>query len=220
MPTDAVASSDSRILEAERLKREWTDQSVAVEGGPSTLDRFRERVGRVKTVNMNGDALVEFDGPADISWYDIPCRHLRVLTDEEAKKLAKALVGKDAAAEAKAKPAASTEFQPAQESSNKGQRPSPLEMARMQDGGQAPQAPPTPTPPASPQEKLSPLEAARMQDSGEAGSSTAGAAKKPSALELARMQDGGTPAQSEPEKSPEPEKLSPLELARMQDSKS
>lgn len=63
--------------EVERLKREWKDRRVAVESSSPSLHRFRDRTGTVLTVNMNGRALVRFDGLADIGWYDISLADLR-----------------------------------------------------------------------------------------------------------------------------------------------
>jgi hypothetical protein len=65
--------------QAELLKREWTGQRVAVSADVPTLRRFAGHLGTVMTVNMNGRALVRFDGPADIGWYDIAFEHLKVV---------------------------------------------------------------------------------------------------------------------------------------------
>jgi hypothetical protein len=51
------------------LKREWTDQYVAVKPDRPDLRRFANIVGRVVTVNFNGKAVVDFQ---DGGWYDIP----------------------------------------------------------------------------------------------------------------------------------------------------
>ena len=56
----------------EQMKRDYTDKYVLVDGARPELARFRDVVGRVKTVNMNGRALVEFDDyHLNIGWYDI-----------------------------------------------------------------------------------------------------------------------------------------------------
>jgi hypothetical protein len=55
----------------ERLKAEWTGRRVEVASPAPTLRRFAGKAGTVVTVNMNGRALVRFDGLADIGWYDI-----------------------------------------------------------------------------------------------------------------------------------------------------
>jgi hypothetical protein len=63
----------------EQLKRRYTDQYVVVDETRPELARFIGRTGRVKTVNMNGRALVEFDAFNDIGWYDIDPGFLRVV---------------------------------------------------------------------------------------------------------------------------------------------
>jgi hypothetical protein len=63
----------------ERLKREWTNRRVAVVGNAPALRRFAGRTGTVLTINMNGRALVRFDGTADIGWYDLPLDALRTV---------------------------------------------------------------------------------------------------------------------------------------------
>ena len=71
------------IQRAEELKREWTDRYVVVKSNTPELRRFAGLTGCVKTVNMNCRLLVQFDGPADISWYDIDPRYVSV-TDPPA----------------------------------------------------------------------------------------------------------------------------------------
>src|SRR5687768_8120718 len=60
----------------ERLKREWTGRRVAVASDAPRLRRFRDALGTVVTLNMNGRALVRFDGSSDIGWYDIALEDL------------------------------------------------------------------------------------------------------------------------------------------------
>ena len=67
------------IQRAEQLKRELTDKFVVVADGVPELRRFAGLTGRVKTVNMSSRALVQFDGPADIGWYDIDPSYLVVV---------------------------------------------------------------------------------------------------------------------------------------------
>ena len=209
------------IERAEQLKREWTDKYVVVRPDVPQLRRFRNLTGTVKTVNMNCRALVQFDGPEDISWYDIDLDHLQVVDAPLPKK-------KPAeAAPAEEKPAA-------KKAPAKTGGKSPLQLAREQAAGGA-------TAEAKPAagKKLSPLELARQQGAGggaekkEAPKPAAGG-KKLSPLELARQQGaanaGGESAPPEevptaPASSPAPsgndagKKLSPLERARMQDAK-
>jgi hypothetical protein len=93
----------------EKMKREYTDKYVLVDAARPELARFRDVVGRVKTVNMNGRALVEFDEyHVNIGWYDIDPEFLKVVDKPppqpvkvEAKKAAP-----KAAPAAKEKPAA------------------------------------------------------------------------------------------------------------------
>ncbi|MDA1017665.1 MAG: hypothetical protein O3A00_24800, partial [Planctomycetota bacterium] len=95
---------------AEELKSKLTDQYVTVVSGVAELRRFEGRTGVVKTVNMNGQALVEFDGPADIGWYDISPSFLNVVQAPVAKGKAepKAKSESKPAAAPKAKSAAPT----------------------------------------------------------------------------------------------------------------
>ncbi len=73
------------IDQAEQLKREYTDKWVVVDPGVPELKRFVGLTGKVKTVNMNCRALVEFDGPANIGWFDIDLGALTVV-DGPVKK--------------------------------------------------------------------------------------------------------------------------------------
>lgn len=67
----------------ELAKEEWTDQFVTVDDTRPELNRFKETVGRVVTVNWNMRCLVDF---ADGAWYDIAPQHLRKVTDDATKK--------------------------------------------------------------------------------------------------------------------------------------
>ena len=88
----------STIEKAERLKKELTDKWVTVAANAPELKRFANLTGKVKTVNMNCRALVEFDGSVDIGWYDIDTSFLTVVDGPKPKK---------AEAHGDAKPAAS-----------------------------------------------------------------------------------------------------------------
>ncbi len=177
------------IERAEELKREWTDKYVVVAQGVPHLRRFQHLTGTVKTVNMNCRALVQFDAPEDISWYDIDLNHLSVV--EEPRKKTKA---EQPAAEAK--PAA-------KKAPAKTGGKSPLEMAREQAGGA--KAAPKPA-----GKKLSPLEQARQQDAAKKA-----AAQSAETSEAPKE----SPAPAKPEASEADKKLSPLERARRQDAK-
>ena len=169
------------IAQAETLKRDLTDKYVLVQDGVPELRRFAGLTGVVKTVNMNGRALVQFDGPVDISWYDIDPAYLKVVDAPLPKK--KAHEGKpapEAVKTEKPKPAAGGK--------------SPLELARAQGAAGAKPAGEKPA-----EKKLSPLELARQQ--GAAGAKPAAAAapageKKLSPLELARQQGAAKAADS------------------------
>src|SRR5215217_6107399 len=64
----------------EQMKRDLTDKYVLIDGTRPELARFRDVVGRVKTVNMNGRALVEFDEyHLNVGWYDIAPEYLKVV---------------------------------------------------------------------------------------------------------------------------------------------
>lgn len=89
----------------EQLKREYTDKYVVVDNTQPELKRFDGQTGVVRTVNMNGNALVEFDAYQNIGWFDIALDYLKVIDAPLAKAEPKA-APKKAAAKAKSKPAA------------------------------------------------------------------------------------------------------------------
>lgn len=105
----------------EKLKGDYTDQYVVVDASRPELARFKGTTGRVKTVNMNGMALVEFDQYSNIGWYDIDVDYLKVVPKPAPKEPEKKAKAAPRAAAAKAtKPAAGEK------------KLSPLELARMQ----------------------------------------------------------------------------------------
>lgn len=174
---------------AEELKRDLTNKFVVVHDEVAELKRFQGLTGKVKTVNMSCRALVEFDGPVDIGWYDIDPAYLTVVDAPLPKKKADSAHEAPKKAAAPAKPAAGGK--------------SPLELARSQGAaGAAPAG----------EKKLSPLEIARQQ-----GAAGAGEGKAASPLEMARQQGaasaGGAAAAAT---GGGEKKLSPLELARQQ----
>lgn len=61
----------------EKLKSEWTDKYVVVTGNRPELARFDGYTGQVKTVNMSGRGLVQFDAWNNIGWYDIDVEFLK-----------------------------------------------------------------------------------------------------------------------------------------------
>ena len=121
----------------EKLKQDLTDQYVVVNTGVPELKRFDGYVGQVKTVNMNGRALVQFEAWANIGWYDIDVDYLKVVPKPEAGAAEKKHEKPTPAAKA-AKPAATGE-----------KKLSPLEMARMQDAAAVRNRPPGAAKPAA-----------------------------------------------------------------------
>ncbi len=96
--------------EVEKLREQFSDQYVVVDAQQPELARFEGTVGQVKTVNMNGRALVEFDSAGNRGWYDIAPEYLRVVDKPPPKAVEK----KPAAVKAKpaGAPAATTEKSP------------------------------------------------------------------------------------------------------------
>jgi hypothetical protein len=117
----------------EQMKRDFTDKYVLVDGALPELARFRDVVGRVKTVNMNGRALVEFDEyHLNIGWFDIAPEYLKVVDKPPPKE--KKVEAKKPATKADAKPAAAKPAAPAA----KGGKQSVAEMlAAARSGGAA-----------------------------------------------------------------------------------
>ena len=120
------------IEQIEKVKQQYTDKYVQVDGNRAELARFKDLVGQVKTVNMSGRALVEFmDYHLNIGWFDIDLDYLKVVDKpkpkpKEAKKPAvkkKPIAGKPTAGK-KAATAGDKKL-------------SPLEMARQGDSGGA-----------------------------------------------------------------------------------
>ncbi|MEK6260450.1 MAG: hypothetical protein AABP62_17670 [Planctomycetota bacterium] len=189
---------------AEKLKDKLTDKFVVVDGSVPELKRFANWTGRVKTVNMNCRALVEFDGPVDISWYDIDPAYLTVV-DAPVKRAAPAPVAKAPASAAApaAKPAAPAGKSPldairAQQAATKpaaasGAKPSPLDMIRKQ---QAAKAKPESTEPA-PESAAAPVETV-------------------AAVEPVPAPVAPTPKPAAPTTGPDGRPLSKLDMIRMQ----
>jgi hypothetical protein len=101
----------------ETLKKRFTDKYVVVDGELPELKRFSGLTGTVKTVNMSGRALVEFDGYNNIGWYDIDPAFLKVVDAPLPKPEEPGKKGKEPAAKAEkpaaAKPAAPKAAAPA-----------------------------------------------------------------------------------------------------------
>jgi len=163
----------------EELKRQYTDKYVVVDDQRPELHRFRGQTGQVKTVNMSGRALVEFDAHENVGWFDIELDFLKVVDRPPPKKeKPKSKPAKPAkpAAKSPAKPAAKSAGKPV--AKPKGAAMSVEEMlakARSEkSGGSAtvPKAkPPAPVAASDPKKKLSVedmLAAARAEKSGKA----------------------------------------------------
>src|SRR5215510_11405033 len=106
----------------EKMKHDYTDKYVVVDANRPELARFRDVVGRVKTVNMNGRALVEFDDyHLNIGWFDIAPEYLKVVDKPPPRE--KKVEAKKPAAKAEAKPAAAKAAPAA-----KGGKPSVADM--------------------------------------------------------------------------------------------
>lgn len=140
----------------EKLKSEFTDKYVTADAGRPELARFAGLTGQVKTVNMSGQALVQFEGRNNIAWYDIGLGFLTVVpkpepkVDEKAAKkpaAAKPQTSADSPAVAPNPVGATVAAAPAEK------KPSVVEMLKAQAAAKAaaPAAPletPTPAAPA------------------------------------------------------------------------
>lgn len=151
----------------ETLKRDYTDKYVVVDESRPELARFRGFVGQVKTVNMNGRALVEFqDYIANIAWYDIDLDFLKVVPKPEPAAVAKEAKPARKGAPEKAAPAKTAE------------------AAAIKPAEAAAAKPAAKQPAAAGAKKLSPIELARMQ----------GAAKREGAAPVAKAKSAGEAA--------------------------
>ncbi|MEZ6056441.1 MAG: hypothetical protein R3C01_07025 [Planctomycetaceae bacterium] len=190
------------IDEAEQLKKKLTDRYVVVRSATAELRRFSGLTGRVKTVNMNGRALVEFDGPVDIGWYDIDPSHLEVVAAPQPK-----------AAAGHEKPAAKGEAKPEAKGAPKAGGGSPLDMIRKQAAAKTAEGEAATSAPAGGGAKPSPLDLIRKQAAAKGETAAPVAAAAPEA-----------PAATAPAATPAPAAkgaddtagLSPLEIIRRQ----
>lgn len=66
-------------LRIEKLRQEYTDRYVTVEGDRPEYRRFQGRIGQVKTITMNGRALVQWIDSSDRAWYGLDLDHLRMV---------------------------------------------------------------------------------------------------------------------------------------------
>ena len=184
---------------AEKLKEKLTDKFVLVDASMPELKRFANWTGKVKTVNMNCRALVEFDGPVDISWYDIDPAYLTVV-DAPVKRAAPAAKAPTAPA---AKPAPTAGKSPldairaqqaaAQPAAAAGTKPSPLDMIRKQQAAKAKEVDTAPTTEV-----------------------VAAPAKSVATVEPAPAPAAPTPKPAAPTTGPDGKPLSKLDMIRMQ----
>jgi len=169
--------------EIEQFKQRYTDKLVAIDASRPELRRFEHATGRVKTVNMSGRALVQFDAYDNIGWYDIDLAFLRVIDQPLPKpepKAAKAPAAKPAAGEKKAAPAAKAPAAAKPAAAAGGKKMSVAEM----------------------------MAAARAQVAGGAVAPAAGASEKPAVAETAAVdslqpvEKVAAPAAKEPKGKP------------------
>ena len=116
-----------------RLKADWTDKYVVIDSLAPELARFARTTGQVRTVNMNGRCLVEFDQYNNTGWYDIDPSCLKIvpkplpkpaeLKEKAAKPTAKAVAPA-------AKPAAKLAAKPASAGAKKPSTADILAAAR------------------------------------------------------------------------------------------
>ncbi len=203
------------IERAEKLKELLTDKFVVVDADVPELRRFQNWTGKVMTVNMNCRALVEFDGPVDIGWYDIDPDYLKVV-DSPVKKVPTAK-----AAPTESKPAA----KPAPAVTSPVPGKSPLDAIRAQQAAKSGTA--TATAPAS---KPSPLDMIRKQQAAKAAATAAPAEvavapqttqAAPAAIKETAALPATAPAVPKPAPTtgPDGKPLSKLDLIRMQGAK-
>ena len=208
------------IERAEKLKELLTDKFVVVDEGVPELKRFENWTGKVRTVNMNCRALVEFDGPVDIGWYDIDPDYLKVVdapvkrAPAPAAKVPPAVKAASAAAApvaAAPKPAAPAGKSPldairAQQSAKAGAaapaaagggKPSPLDMIRKQQAAKT----------AAPAEAAAPVSAVPAAPVEE---------PKPAAIVATESATAAVAPQPIPTTGPDGRPLSKLEMIRLQ----
>jgi hypothetical protein len=121
----------------ERLKSDWTDKFVVIDSAAPELARFANATGVVRTVNMNGRCLVEFDQFNNVGWYDIDPSALKIVSQPRPKPVEKEAAKPAAAAKA---PAAAKPAKPAASAKPAGGRPSTADILAAARGKAAPAA--------------------------------------------------------------------------------
>jgi hypothetical protein len=181
----------------ERLKADWTDKYVVINCSAPELARFAQATGQVKTVNMNGRCLVEFDQFNNTGWYDIDPTALKIVPKPEPKPAAEKQEKPAKAAPAAKAPAAKAPPAPG------AKKPSTADIlaAARAKGGAAPAA-----------AKAAP-----------AAAKPAGA--RPSTADILAAARGGkpqppvAPPPAEPEAAPEPEAAAPAPTVTLNKAK-
>ena len=182
------------ITEAQQIQSRLTDKYVIVQDGIPELRRFVGLTGRVKTVNMSGRALVQFDGPVDIGWYDIDPAYLQVIDQPLPKKAA----GHDGGGQKQT----TEKAPPAPKAAPAAGGKSPLDLIRKQGAAQAEGG-----------KKPSPLDLIRQQAAAKSTDTPEGSAASSPADAPSAESPASAPASPPTE---ETKGLSPLELIRRQ----
>lgn len=184
----------------EKLKGDYTDKYVVVDEQQPELRRFRGMTGTVRTVNMNGHALVEFDEHNNIGWYDINLDFLKVVDQPIAKP-----------EKAPAKPAAKKPA-PAKPAAKAGGKSSTSDILAMARGGAKPAAAESAsakdTAGMSTADKLAALRGGAPTAKKEEPAEPAATPKDTSAMntadKLAMLRGGGAPAKQDAPAAEEP----------------
>jgi len=188
----------------ERLKSEWTDRYVVVDGSVPELARFAAATGLVKTVNMNGRCLVEFDQFNNVAWYDIDPSCLRIVPKPEPKpaveKAAKPAAPRAAAPKAAAPAEKAEKPAVAKPAGNRPSTADILAAARAKGTGPAPASPSTgkPVPASAAKEKLSTAEILAKARGGKASAAPTAPAADDVPQTVAREDAGDDAAPPEP----------------------
>ena len=172
----------------ERLKSDWTDKYVVIDSAAPELARFANATGVVRTVNMNGRCLVEFDQFNNVGWYDIDPSALKIVSQPRPKPVEKEAAKPAAAAKA---PAAAKPAKPAASAKPAGGRPSTADILAAARGKAAPAAG-KPEAPAGKRPST-----AEILAQARAAKAAAPAAEPPAAEE-----DAGAPAAEAPQARP------------------
>ncbi len=204
----------------EKLKKQYTDKYVVVDAARPELARFAGLTGTVKTVNMSGRALVEFDGYNNIGWYDIDLSFLKIVDapppKPEAKKEAKPAKPAAEKPAAKAAPAVApvAKSAPVAKAAGGQSIAEILAAARSKPGGAPAAAPVAQAKPAAAPaagKKLSPAEILAAARANKAGAASAPAAKTEAAA-APKPVAAAKPAAPAPAAKADPKKMSMAEI--------